>query len=137
MFVWFRKTVVQSKLLKNMLINLSNHPSSRWSEVQLLEAEHLFGEIVDLPFPSVNPDGSEAYVNDLADDYEEKILSIANGRSFSLHIMGELTLTFALLKRMTNLGVECVASTSERIVKEFENNKKEVTFSFVKFRKYC
>ena len=32
--------------------------------------------------------------------------------------------------------MECVASTSERLVKEFENGKKEVTFSFVQFRKY-
>ena len=40
-----------------MFVNFSNHPSSLWSENQRKEAEK-YGEIVDLKFPSVNPDDS-------------------------------------------------------------------------------
>lgn len=44
-----------------MLLNLSNHPSSLWCDEQKKAAETLFGEIVDLPFPQVDPNGDEAY----------------------------------------------------------------------------
>lgn len=44
-----------------MLLNLSNHPSSLWCDEQIKAAETLFGEIVDLPFPQVDPNGDEAY----------------------------------------------------------------------------
>ena len=52
--------------------------------------------------------------------------------------MGELTLTFSLLKRLQEYGIRCVASTSKRIVKEeVPGRKEEVIFEFERFREYC
>ncbi len=45
-----------------MLINLSNHPLSNWSEKQRQAAEQQFGQIVNLPFPTVPTDADLAQV---------------------------------------------------------------------------
>lgn len=37
-----------------MLINCSNHPSRLWGDPQK-EAAKVYGEIMDIPFPQVNP----------------------------------------------------------------------------------
>ena len=42
-----------------MFVNLSNHPSSNWTPEQISAAG---GNVVDLPFPQVLPDGDEAYI---------------------------------------------------------------------------
>lgn len=120
-----------------MLINLSNHPSPKWGRAQQEAAKILYGEVLDIAFPSVDPDGDVDYIENLANEYVDKVCLLAGGdKTCTVHLMGELTLTFAILKKLTKLDMECVASTSERLVKEFENGKKEVTFSFVQFRKY-
>ncbi len=48
-----------------MLVNFTNHPSSQWGERQLREAEK-YGDIVDVPFPAVDPEEDEAYIGVLA-----------------------------------------------------------------------
>ena len=118
-----------------MLINLSNHPSARWSDEQLAAAAP-FGEVVDLPFPKVDAHADEAYIAALADDYADKVIQLAENHHATVHLMGEMTLTFALLKRLQLRHIQCVASTTERLVTEFEPGHKESTFRFVKFRIY-
>ncbi|MEM3373490.1 MAG: hypothetical protein QXF76_04715 [Candidatus Anstonellales archaeon] len=56
-------------------------------------------------------------------------------RTNAVHVMGEMTFSFALVALLLKENVECVDSTTERIVYE-ENNLKTVEFNFVKFRKY-
>lgn len=125
------------KFNKIMLINLSNHPSSKWSEEQTQMANESYGEIVDFPFPNVDPTGDETYIERLADECVAEIRSLSNQtENVTVHLMGEMTLSFAILKKISNLGIECVASTTERIVNEYEGGKKEVLFKFVRFRKY-
>lgn len=119
-----------------MLINLSNHPSNKWSTNQMEAAISLFGEVIDLPFPLVDPCGDESYIELLASEYVSKVIALTKGNPYVVHLMGEMTLSFAILKILTNMGVQCVASTSERVVKEVGEGRKEATFSFVKFRKY-
>lgn len=120
-----------------MLINLTNHPSSRWSEKQKAAAEEEFGEIVDMPFPEIREDGCEWYVSDLADQYLRKILNMPDASPFVVHLMGEQTFSYALLKRLRARGITCVASTTKRIVKEEEPGRKtEVIFQFERFRRY-
>ena len=41
-----------------MFINFSNHPSRAWVKTQLY-AEMEYGEVIDIPFPSVNPYSNE------------------------------------------------------------------------------
>lgn len=120
-----------------MLINLSNHPSSKWSEKQKQVANESYGEIVDFPFPNVDPTGDETYIERLADECVSTICSLSNQtENVTVHLMGEMTLSFSILKKLSNMGIECVASTTERIVNEYEGGKKEVLFKFVGFRKY-
>ena len=113
-----------------MLINLSNHPSSQWSEKQLLVAK-AYGILVDIQFPVIDETGDEAYITLLANQYAEKIYAMGKPHELTIHLMGEMTFTFALLKKLQEYGIRCVASTSKRIVKEeVPGRKEEVIFLF-------
>ena len=120
-----------------MFINLSNHPSANWSAEQRNTAELLYGEIFDLPFPVVDPAGDEEYISSLADEYCRKILDLSDGMPVTVHLMGEMTLTFALIQRLQAVGILCVASTTERVTNETPDGHKESFFKFIQFRKYC
>lgn len=119
-----------------MLINFTNHPSSLWDAVQTEAARKEFGDIVDVTFPVITPDADEEEIERLADEYVQKIKETAGDKTFAVHLMGEMTFTFAMLKRLQNMNITCVASTTERNVIEMSQGKKEVQFSFVKFRHY-
>ena len=119
-----------------MLINLSNHPSSKWSKEQTDAANSQFGEIVDMPFPQVNPENGEIEIAALAEQYVGKIRALADGQTVIVHIMGEMTLTFAIIGRLKSLDIPCVASTTQRLVKEMGDGHKDVVFQFVRFRNY-
>ena len=118
-----------------MFLNLSNHPSAKWSAEQTEAAKQLYGEIVDLPFPVVDSAGDEAYIAALADEYCSKVIEYAKVQPVTVHLMGEMTFTFALLQRLQAQEITCVASTTERETME-ENGVKTSIFKFVKFRKY-
>ena len=122
--------------LPSAFINLTNHPSSLWCDKQQ-EAARTYGEIMDMPFPMIDETDDETYISALADEYLQKILELAKDNNVTVHLMGELTFTFALLKRLQEYGIPCVASTSKRIVKEEEVGRKgEVIFQFERFRRY-
>lgn len=119
-----------------MLINLSNHSSEKWKKEQL-EAAAEFGEIVDWEFPYINPQGDEDYIKDLANKYAADIWAeTLVVKNVTVHIMGEMTFTFAVVSALHSMGVACIASTTERIVTELDLNRKEVQFVFSRFRKY-
>lgn len=118
-----------------MLINLSNHPLSEWGEAQRIAAEE-YGPVVDIPFPAVDACGDEQYIAGLADKCVQDIKVVANGSSITIHIMGEHTLTYAILYRLRRCGIPCIASTSRRLVSITESGEKLVTFQFEKFRYY-
>jgi hypothetical protein len=119
-----------------MLINLSNHPSTDWPSEQKTAAVEQFGEIRDLSFPDVNPDGDEEYIQALAAEYVKKITNCELlNTNVSVHVMGEMTFTFAMVKALQQEGITCIASTTERVSVE-ENGVKTSEFRFVRFRKY-
>lgn len=120
-----------------MFINLSNHPSANWSAEQKNTAEKLYGEIIDLPFPVVDPAGDEEYIDSLAEDYCRQVLELSRDRNVTVHLMGEMTLSFALVQRLQTEGITCVASTTERVTNETPDGHKESFFKFIQFRKYC
>ncbi len=113
-----------------MLLNLSNHPSALWPAVQLAACG---GKVLDMPFPQVDPDGDEAYIEKLADEYLDKILKTKDVSA--VHIMGEMNFTFALVNRLKANGIRCLASTTKRATVE-ENGVKISKFNFVRFREY-
>lgn len=118
-----------------MLINFSNHPLTTWSKEQV-EAAKEYGEIIDLPFPAVNPEASHEEIKDLADEYVGRIISISEKQNVSVHIMGEMTFCFMVVSSLKEKGIECIASTSNRNTEVTSDNKKISDFQFVRFRKY-
>lgn len=119
-----------------MLINLSNHPSAKWSDEQTQAAIKQYGSVVDIPFPQVDSNGDEEYIASLAEEYVSKVLDTVADSFATVHLMGEMTLTFTLVCRLQRLGYSCVASTTERAVREFDDGSSEVQFKFVRFRTY-
>lgn len=116
-----------------MFINLTNHPSSGWSESQL-KAAHQYGEIVDLSFPNIEPYFTSQDINKLADITVEGIMEL--DKEPVVHVMGEMTFTYAVVSRLKAKGIVCVASTTERLVKMMPDGKKISEFKFVQFREY-
>jgi len=122
-----------------MLINLSNHPSANWPAQQLAAAQ-AYGKIIDLPFPDVDPAGDEEYIRRLCEEYLLKIDDICSDAAcrvatITVHIMGEMTFTFAMINALQKRGITCVASTTERVSSE-ANGMKTSAFRFVQFRQY-
>lgn len=115
-----------------MLLNLSNHPSASWPVTQLAAAGGE-SQVLDMPFPTVDPSGDEAYIESLADEYLDKIISTKDVTA--VHIMGEMNFTYAMVNRLKANGIRCLASTTKRETVE-ENGVKISKFNFVKFREY-
>lgn len=118
-----------------IFINLSNHPFTCWSEKQLAAARE-YGEPVELPFPDISPEIGEKELKMLVDEYFTKIQELTEGKTGTVHIMGEMTFTYALVERLNKSGIRCIASTSKRIVEEDTEGNRTSHFSFVRFRNY-
>ncbi len=118
-----------------VFINLSNHPLAGWSEKQLAAARE-YGDPLELPFPAVSPEIGEEELKGLVDEYSAKVRDLAEGKTATVHIMGEMTFTYVLVQRLKECGIRCVASTSERVAEENPDGTKLSSFSFVRFRDY-
>lgn len=117
-----------------LFINLSNHPSSSWSDEQR-NAALKYGEIIDMDFPQIKSTGDENYVSQSVQQKHAEILQLAKTNNVTVHVMGESNFVFTLVSLLRLDDIKCVASTTERIVEE-EEGKKISTFKFVQFREY-
>ena len=115
-----------------MLLNLSNHPSSKWGEHQLAATEQ-YGGVFDMAFPNIPPAATEDDVRRLVEEFEVKVR--ASGATV-VHLMGEMCFSFALVSRLQKIGIPCVASTTERRTVENPDGSKTLSFEFVQFRGY-
>ena len=124
-----------------MLLNLSNHPYSQWSEKQKETALNDYGVVKDMEFPLIDPEYTTEQVKSLAKEYFNKIISeVENQKNkskkiFAVHLQGEFTFVFHLLLLLKEKNIACVASTSVRNVKQI-GEKKIINFNFVQFRSY-
>jgi len=121
-----------------MLINLSNHPSANWSTGQLAEAANYL-QVIDLPFPAINPEADSKEIMRLAKNYDVKVRQLLTGKTSELnavHIMGELTFCFALVARLQSTGITCIVSTTKRETIDNMDGSKTAKFEFVRFREY-
>lgn len=121
-----------------MLINLSNHPSDKWSDKQLKSAIRKYKIVVDFPFPNISPYASSSQVLKKAKAYSAKclkLLATSSDKQNAAHVMGESTFTFALVKILKSKKIKCIASTTTRKVVEKQSSR-TYYFSFVKFREY-
>ncbi len=117
-------------------INFTNHPSSCWGTEQLAAARQ-YGEIVDIPFPAVDPEASAEEINALAD---VSIVKIRRYEDPVVLVQGEFTLVFAVVERLKMMGIKAVAACAVREVTEsvMEDGtpSKTVIFRFCRFREY-
>lgn len=127
------KTAEQKR--SRLFINLSNHPSDKWSKEQL-DAAKMYGECMDMPFPNIDPLEDENEISKIADKYVADILDNAKDNEVTVHVMGEMNLTFNIVRKLQKHGITCVASTSYRITEDVGDGTKKIEFHFKRFRKY-
>ena len=120
--------------MKNIFVNFTNHPFSQWEEFQLKEARK-YGEIVDIPFPVIDPKLNILEIKNLAKDYVDKIVNL-DAEKIVVHIMGEMTFTYCAVNMLQQLGIQCVASTTRRDTIIAEDGSKISKFHFEQFRPY-
>ena len=121
-----------------MLLNLSNHPSEKWSQKQM-DAATFYGEVVDLPFPDIDPKAESGVIDLIADKFEikiRKLLSHESKENKFVNIMGELTFCFALTAHLQKYGITCLCSTTTRQTIDNPDGSKTTRFDFVRFREY-
>lgn len=124
-----------------MFINYTNHTSELWSEKQKKAAME-YGEIIDIPFPSISPLMKEEDIYILAGNECKKIRDRLNpSEKNAVLCQGEFNLTFLLVKFLhaQDKNLRVFSAVSERKVKErVEGNVslKEVEFCFQGFREY-
>lgn len=119
-----------------VFINISNHLSSSWGDEQVAAAE-AYGAIEDIGFPRVPADADEGVIDETAKKIVKEIFDTHDDTvDITVHVMGEMTLTFALVNILKTSGVRCVASCSDRKVEERHDGSKVSYFEFAGFRKY-
>jgi hypothetical protein len=120
-----------------MLVNFTNHPSEKWS-LEQIQAATKYGEIRDMLFPGVDPAASEAEIEAMAEQYCDRIESLAPA---AVLCQGEFTLCYSVVQRLHERGIRVFAACSKRdvIEKETEDGSTEklAVFSFVRFREYA
>lgn len=113
--------------------NISNHSSNTWSEKQINAAKDFSLEIIDIPFPNVNPNYDNEKILSLCFEIMKKI------EEYSVcMVQGEFSLTYMLTTMLIKLkGCVVVVACSERKSKEqIINGKTEKIseFEFIQFR---
>ncbi|HKL03690.1 MAG TPA: TIGR02221 family CRISPR-associated protein [Cryomorphaceae bacterium] len=126
-------TYVKNIIFPIPLINLSNHASEKWSDTQRRKALEIAEEIIDIPFPTVPPEADEIQIEVMAQETVDKVLQYNPSH---VHIMGEFTLTYRMVRKLKAHDVTCIASTSKRKVSTLPDNSRKVKFDFSTFRKY-
>ncbi len=121
---------------RRVFVNLSNHPSVDWSEEQK-KAALAYGGIIDVPFPSVPSSCSDKAMQKLADKAIGAVTKAAYpAREVTVHVMGEMTLTYRIVNKLKARGIRCLASTTNRMTNDLGNGEKISQFHFVEFREY-
>ena len=119
-----------------MLINCTNHPFEIWNTAQR-EAAGAFGEVVDLPFPQIDPHSTPEELRRLAKEYAERIEA---QQPTAALVAGEFTFAFLLVDKLLKDGVRVLCTCSRRMTQEFRNpdgtNEKRTVFVFDGFRDY-
>lgn len=117
---------------ERVFVNFSNHPSDAWTQPQKEAAKFYAPGIVDLPFPSVDPNLDEKALENLAERMTGKILSM---NPAAVMCQGEFGLSFAVIRKLLGAGIIVLYACSERKV-HVTGNVKSVQFDFVRFRRF-
>ena len=121
----------------NVFINFSNHNSKDWSEEQCKAAFQYADRIIDIPFPSVDPEMDEDGVRKIGDEYLKRILEYPVA---AVMCQGEFSLVYYVVSHLERKGVISLAACSRRNVRKkvLEDGRtvKESEFEFIRFRRY-
>ena len=125
--------------VEKLFINFSNHPSDRWTDEQKSAVD---GKIVDLKFPSIDPNWASGDIQAEISPWMEVIYRLQDEHSATeaettVMVQGEMTFTFALVSALKSSGIRAVAACSDRRTAENRNGTKTVSFRFVQFREYA
>lgn len=124
---------------KKIFINLTNHPSAKWSSEQLT-ASRKYGEVVDMAFPPVAATANILDIMGLARSMVADICGAYSDSEIRVLVQGEMTLTHALVCEFHKNIIDCYAACSDRITEEVVNSDgtttKKAIFKFVQFRMY-
>lgn len=128
---------------KQIFINVSNHPVSKWSDDQKLAAL-AFGEVHDCQHPEVDPEATADQVKlqafEFCKNQIQPIAAKSEAKIVVLHLMGEYTFVRGLLMALrANTGhVRHVVSTTRRTKVETPLSdgsvRSEFQFRFIQFR---
>ena len=121
---------------KVMLLNITNHPSNKWSEEQMNGALNLALDVVDIPFPNVDPKLSTEEVYKMADNLVQDIEKKYGINNICCLVQGDFTLTVALIFCLNYHEIPVYAATSERNTINNEDGSKTFIFNFNQFRNY-
>lgn len=99
-----------------MLINCSNHPYEIWSDLQK-EAASIYGEVIEMPFPQIDPVLESEEIRRLVAEYARKI---EQQKPDAVFVAGEFTFTFMLVDKLLSDGVKVIASCSRRVTEEIK-----------------
>lgn len=117
-------------------INYTNHPSANWSEAQR-QAAQIYGEIMDMDFPEIEPQWDEEQVASLACQQAEKIIA---QKPVAVLVQGEFTFSYMLISLLLQADIKVLAACSQRCTESVINEKQETIrrsiFKFVRFRQY-
>lgn len=119
-------------------VNFSNHNSSKWAPSQV-EAAEKYGDIVDVPFPAVNPSATKEDIQTLA---EKSVSEILAQHPSIVMVQGESTLVYAVVNKLQSKGIPCCAAcTRRRSEEELQQLSaagltREGMFAFMGFREY-
>lgn len=119
-------------------INISNQLSSEWDEFQMGEASEIADMLIDINFPFVEPDATESELLATCDKMIETIESVSGGQAdvTSVHVLGDMRLTFILIVKLQRIGYRCFASTNGRDVAVTEEGSFVQRLRFDSFREY-
>ena len=117
--------------MRNVFINFTNHPSELWGAEEK-HAARQYGEIVELPFPAVDPQKDRDYITKLAEECVSRMLLL---NPAAVLCQGEFCLVYQVVSRLKEEGITVLSACSERITTE-EQGKKVSVFKFRQFREY-
>ena len=130
--------------MSKLFINLSNHPSNKWSFAQMAAAQ-VYGKVIDISFPDVPAEATEEDIQEMADQCMGSLDGVMAANHCSIGevvamVQGEFTLTYALVTRLKEKKVPVLAACSRRDTVEIASGDGETIktskFTFVQFRKY-
>lgn len=83
-----------------MLLNITNHPSRKWSSKQITASE-VYDEIVDMPFPSISPYLESGEIDVIVGEYLEKVQTY---NQTVVLLQGEFIFTYRLTQCLKENG---------------------------------